>query len=64
MGRLKRGLDVCVMTKLVRHVNEMTIVAVKNVLIFNDLIFRQNVSMANNAMLHCGLTFSDIARIR
>ena len=47
-----------ILTKLGQHVNEMMAVAVKNFLNFcwsRFLIIRQNVNMATNAILCCGL---------
>ena len=48
-----------ILTKLDQQVNEMMAIAVKNVLIFlwsRFLIIRQNVNMATNAILYCGLS--------
>ena len=48
-----------ILTKLGEHVNEMMTFAIKmfqNFLMSSFLTIRQNVSMATNAILHCGLT--------
>ena len=48
-----------VLTTLGQYVNEMMAVAVKifqNFLCSRFLIIRQNVNMATNAILYCGLT--------
>ena len=48
-----------ILTKRGRHVNEMMAVAVKKILNFllsRFLIIRQNVNMATNVILYCGLT--------
>ena len=47
-----------ILTKLGQHVSEMMAVAVKNLKNFlwsRFLIIRQNVNMATNAILYCGL---------
>ena len=53
-----------ILTKLCQYVNEMMTVAVKkflNFLLSRFLIIRQNVSMATNSILYCGM--SPILRI-
>ena len=43
-----------ILTKLGKHVNEMMAVAIKSFRSF--LVIRQNVNMATNAILYCGLS--------
>ena len=48
-----------ILTKLGQHVNEIMAVAVNkfhNFLWSGFFIIRQNINMATNAILHCGLT--------
>ena len=62
IGIARRGvlkeLGVGDFEKLGQHVNEMMAIAVKTVQNFwsRFLIIRQNVNMATNAILYCGLT--------
>ena len=46
-----------ILTKLVQHTNAMMAVAVKKIHIFYGPVFliRQNINMATNGKMHCGL---------
>ena len=59
MEAFKKRWKYVILTSLGQHVNKMMAVAVKVFQIFLWSVFpliRQNISIATNAMLHCGLT--------
>ena len=59
-GVSKKSWKYQILTKFCEHVNEMIAVAVTNFLWSSFLIIRQNVNMATNAILYCGLTSAAI----